>query len=89
MIPTLNPSVLFLTCTSCLVETPPNTPPSDYARIEVGITKTGDLIVWCRRHDAPIAMMKNGSIDLGLAELSSASCGCCGGRHEDGGEKIN
>ena len=46
----------FFNCALCLTDLPPNTSPSEYARINVGWTEKG-LQVWCVRHDKNVVSL--------------------------------
>ena len=79
--PSLNPSVLTFHCEQCLAELTEGQSPGDYARQLLGITATADLVVWCMRHDTPIAMHKQGQIDSDLLAVVSKPCAGCGKLH--------
>lgn len=41
---------MFANCPDCLDERPADVTPSDWARLNVGMTKEG-MQIWCVRHD--------------------------------------
>lgn len=77
----LNPSVMTVHCEQCLSELPEGQSPGDYARQQIGLTETADLVVWCMRHDSPIAMHKQGQIDSDLLAVVNKPCAGCGKVH--------
>lgn len=79
--PSLNPSVMSVHCEQCLAELPEGQSPSDYSRQQIGITATADLVVWCMRHDSPVAMHKQGQIDSDLLAVINQPCVGCGKVH--------
>lgn len=44
----------YVTCRRCEDERPKDQTPAQWARLGVGITETGDLQVWCVRHDVNV-----------------------------------
>lgn len=79
--PSLNPSVMTVYCQQCIAELPEGQLPAEYARPAVGITATADLVVWCLRHDEPIAIHKQGQIDSDLLAVITQPCIGCGEIH--------
>jgi hypothetical protein len=75
---------LALHCRKCLQSRPANVSPKDYARQQVGLTSSGEIAVWCNRHDMLIGKVTIGGIvDPALLK---AQCECCaGGKHHDTG----
>lgn len=60
---------LYFHCARCVQEKePPN--------IEVGISKEGDLIVWCRNHDARVAYYDHATVGDTLVNIATAGCDC-------------
>lgn len=75
----MNPSLYFLHCIPCReTAIASNQDAREYARIEVGVTKAGSLILWCVRHDAPIFMFGNDEIGPMLKNVASQPCQGCG-----------
>ena len=65
----------WMHCGKCLDERPDGISPKDYARQQVGITASGDAVIWCNRHDIEV-----GRLDLSedqAKELEGCSCGEC------------
>ena len=31
----------------------------DYTALHIGATSTGDLVIWCKKHDEPVAIIPN------------------------------
>lgn len=79
----LNPAAIFIQCPFCLTEKPDDETPQDYARQSVGVTNSGDLVIWCQRHDNEIAIFKNGTIDGELAAVANLPCKGCGHSPEE------
>jgi hypothetical protein len=55
--------VTYFHCRKCLVEMPAGTSPSEWARLEMGLTETG-LQVWCVRHDINVALLEDTPVVL-------------------------
>lgn len=87
--PSLNPAVMSVHCQQCLSELPADQSPGDYSRQQVGITADGDLVVWCTRHDAPVAMHKQGQIDSDLLAVVNEPCVGCGKAHAREKEQLH
>jgi hypothetical protein len=47
--------VTFFHCKCCLSEKPPDQSPREWARLEFGLTASGNIQVWCVRHDREVA----------------------------------
>lgn len=70
---------LFAHCRNCNPQKPRNQSPSEWARIDAGITATG-LLVWCKRCRMAIAHFTPETLATMLA--SEPRCECCpGGVH--------
>lgn len=52
-----NQGSAFLNCGRCLEEKPDGVSPSEWARLNVSITKTGGIQVWCVRHNVNVDRM--------------------------------
>lgn len=75
----------FLHCATCLRELDDMDnmiTPEDYSQMEVGVSVNGDLLVWCRRHHAYAAVIKNNRLSEILGKIASAPCSDCGHVHE-------
>ena len=46
---------MYLHCRKCIETIPDGESPASHARINVGVTSTGAIQVWCMRHDMNIA----------------------------------
>ena len=49
-------ATLFYFCRQCVEEMPKPGSPRHYARLQVGLTREGELEVWCLRHDRLVGM---------------------------------
>jgi hypothetical protein len=49
--------VSFLNCGRCLQEKPSDVSPSEWARLNVGLTPDGSVQVWCVRHNVNVDHM--------------------------------
>lgn len=69
-----NPINLYLHCFDCIKEKLSTISAQEWSRLEVGVTKQGELVVWCIRHDKQVA-------NLGVSELTrhmaTAQCAEC------------
>lgn len=68
--------VAYLNCATCLEGIPAGISPQTYAAISVGVTKSGDLIVWCNRHETLVAHIPNDEISTELFKAASMPCSC-------------
>lgn len=50
---------MFCHCRQCMAEKPKGTSPSDWSRVEVGVTADGSVQVWCLRHDCEIVTFQS------------------------------
>ena len=48
---------IFFHCGKCLDEKPDDLSPREFGSIEVGITKDGDIQVWCKRHEVNVNLI--------------------------------
>jgi hypothetical protein len=48
----------YMHCTRCLQEIPDGEAPMTWARLNVGITGTGEVQVWCVRHAMNVDIMR-------------------------------
>lgn len=86
----MNPSVMFLHCVECRnVALANGEHPRDHARIEVGVTSKGGLILWCVTHDRPIFMFENDEVGPMLLNVVNTPCEGCREKHADGDEVIH
>lgn len=46
-----NEITAFVHCQRCLEELPEDVSPADWSRTQTGLTSTGEIQVWCNRHD--------------------------------------
>ncbi len=69
---------LFAHCKACMATKPANQSPSDWVRLDCGLTDTG-LLVWCKRCRKEVAHFTPGA----LADfITNGRCACCpGGAH--------
>ena len=61
--------VVYVACQRCSAETPMGLFPVKHARLSVGITNAGALIIWCERHGCQVAKYANDAIAQRLREL--------------------
>lgn len=47
----------FFHCAQCLQELPVGESPMTWARINVGVLETGDIQIWCTRHNINIVLL--------------------------------
>jgi hypothetical protein len=74
---------LAIHCRKCLEELPRGVSPKDYSRQQVALTVSGELAVYCNRHDMVIGRLTIGGVVD--PKLLAAECACCeGGRHVSG-----
>ncbi len=68
----------FAHCRSCAQQKPVNQSPSEWARIDAGLTERG-LLLWCKRCRKEIALFTPDGL---REQLEFAHCACCpGGIH--------
>ena len=48
----------FYHCGKCLDEKPDGVSPREFGNYEMGITKTGDIQIWCKRHECNVALLE-------------------------------
>ena len=53
----MSDKLTYLHCATCLKELPKGESPASYARLEVGITDQGNVLIWCLRHDMEVATL--------------------------------
>lgn len=79
--------VMFMHCEFCIKEKPEDVSPADFASFEVGMTKSGKLVIYCKRHKyiAGEFTLKN------PPAMGTCMCGnpLCGQEIEDLGESID
>jgi hypothetical protein len=68
----------YMHCVECISECPPNQSPAQYARLSIGASPNGDLIVWCNRHSMAVTRMRNDEIGQEFFRAGSVECSCCG-----------
>ncbi len=66
----------YMHCFECMKELPQNQSPRDFARLSVGISPSGDLIVWCVRHDILVAHLLNSELTEALQSMAQQACAC-------------
>ena len=47
----------FYYCAKCLTECPPDITPRDWARTQTGFTASGNIQVWCNRHNVNVVLL--------------------------------
>ena len=69
---------LYAHCRTCHASKPANQSPSDWCRLDCGLTDTG-LLVWCKRCKKEVAHFTPDA----LADfIANGRCACCpGGQH--------
>lgn len=70
----------YMHCVMCLNDMPSHLTPQIYAKLAVGVSPEGDLIVWCLRHDTPVTRMPNDKVADELMLAAHSECDC--GRHK-------
>lgn len=75
----------FFQCLRCMRDKPGNESMEKWARLNVGVTASGDVQVWCVRHRLEVVTIHREMMDLWGAmamkgQLSECDC-CPGGRH--------
>jgi hypothetical protein len=50
--------VTYFHCRRCLIERPPHTSMSEWARLEMGLTQRG-MQVWCLRHNINVVLLED------------------------------
>lgn len=65
----------WMHCGKCLAERPDGISPKDYARQQAGATPTGDVIIWCNRHECEVGRLELS--EKQAAEFQTCSCGEC------------
>lgn len=76
--------VMFLHCKQCISDPMRDAlqqSPAEFARLEVGVTREGDLSVRCTRHDASVARFRNADVAHELLYLAGKPCGAHGHDH--------
>lgn len=68
----------YMHCVHCLDNCPSDQSPAEYARLSIGASPTGDLIVFCNRHHAIVAKMRNDEIGEQFFKAGGVECSCCG-----------
>ena len=66
---------VYLHCKRCIEEKPDDVSPMEWARVQCGITLTGEIQAWCNRHDINIAILDAYAIQ------HFANVRCQGGTH--------
>jgi hypothetical protein len=69
---------MFIHCTKCIEEKPSHASPSEWVRLEMGITESG-ILVWCLRHNQEVAHI---SVDMLTSLVTNPPP--CGMAHTDG-----
>jgi len=54
---TPNEIARYIHCAKCLMEKPDNVSPQEWARLEAGITRNGNIQIWCLRHICNVTSM--------------------------------
>jgi hypothetical protein len=68
----------YMHCTFCLEQCPPDQSPAEFARLSIGASPQGDLIVWCNRHGVCVTRMRNDEIGEAFFKAGGVECSCCG-----------
>jgi len=68
----------YLHCMHCIESCPKDESPAEYARLSIGASPTGDLIVWCNRHGVCVLNIRNDKIGEELFQAGGAECAGCG-----------
>jgi len=66
---------LWLHCDKCLAELPAEQSPAEYSKLSVGVTDSGEAIVWCNRHHCGVVKLQLS--DEEAARWDRCSCGKC------------
>ncbi len=53
-----NPIDKFILCKLCMKEKSPEILPAKYEEISVGFDIEKNIIIWCKRHDTEVAVIK-------------------------------
>ncbi len=68
--------IVYMHCERCLEERPESQSPSEFARLEVGFNRDGDVQVWCTRHDQEVVTLDDEFYEhLDLDDCECAECG--------------
>lgn len=71
----------FAHCRQCVEEKPISQSPSEYARLDCGVTATG-LLIWCKRHRKEVAHFTPEGLKEQIETAACTRCSCCpGGLH--------
>ena len=73
-------SLKYIHCPDCLdeLDSMPNVSPKEYARLSIGVSPLGGLVIECFRHDVIIESISNDCIADSLMIISEEECGNCG-----------
>jgi hypothetical protein len=77
--PALNRIQMFFHCRACAREKPRTVSPSQYARLDIGLTPDG-LQVWCTRHNREVGTFTPEQLTALLEQQPRCEC-CPDGKH--------
>ena len=55
--PVPNQIIAHMHCKRCLMEMPDDVSPREFLNLEVGLTATRNIQVWCKRHEMNVAIV--------------------------------
>jgi len=58
-----NDCVAFAHCEHCISDKPSGVSPAQWARLAVGFTADGNVLVWCERHDCMVVRVALEKVD--------------------------
>lgn len=66
---------VYMHCRQCLLEKPNDVSPLEWSRTQTGLTPSGEVQVWCNRHDINVALLSPQEVQY------FTNAACQGGPH--------